>query len=66
MFKVFKLITGQESSLLSGTAPSKAEAVVLAETEVGTYPEHGYNDEHGFFWGRRDGDQKQVRVWIER
>jgi hypothetical protein len=50
MFKVFKLIAGQESTLLSGTVPSKAEAVVLAETEVAAFPTHGYNDEHGFFW----------------
>ena len=65
MFKVFKLVAGEERTLLSGSVPSKAEAVVLAETEVASFQHHGYNDEHGFFWGRNDSDEKQVRVWIE-
>ena len=65
MFKVFKLIAGKERTLLSGSVPSKAEAVVLAETEVASFQHQGYNDEHGFFWGRNDSDEKQVRVWIE-
>jgi hypothetical protein len=51
--------------LFSGSVPSKEEAVVLAEAEVASYQEHGYNDEHGFFWGRNESDEKQVRVWIE-
>jgi hypothetical protein len=65
MFKVFKLATGQERILLSGSVPTKAEAVTLAETEVATYEAHGYNDEHGFFWGHNKSDEKQVRVWVE-
>ena len=63
MFKVFKLVAGQERTLLSGSVPSKAEAVTLAEVEVAMYPHHGYNEEHGFFWG--DDDARHVRVWIE-
>ena len=66
MFKVFKLIAGQERTLLSGSVPSKAEAVTLAETEVAGYQQRGYNDEHGFFWGRSEDDRQHVRVWIER
>jgi len=65
VFKIFKLIAGEERTLLSGSVPSKEEAVVLAEAEVAAYEEHGYNDEHGFFWGRNGSDEKQVRVWIE-
>ena len=65
MFKVFKLVTGQERTLLSGSVPTKVEAVTLAEIEVAAYEDHGYNDEHGFFWGRNNSDEKQVRVWVE-
>lgn len=65
MFKVFKLVTGAKRTLLSGSVPTKAEAVALAEAEAGTYEQHGYNDEHGFFWGRNESDEKQVRVWVE-
>ena len=66
MFKVFKLVAGAERTLLSGGVPTKAEAVALAEAEAGAYEQHGYNDEHGFFWGRDESGEKQVRVWVER
>jgi len=66
MFKVFKLTAGEPHTLLSGGVPSKTEAVALAEAEVGTYQLNGYNPEHGFFWGRNEGDEQHVRVWIER
>jgi len=66
MFKVFKLMIGGEETVLSGSVPSKAEAITLAEAEVASFEHRGYNDEHGFFWGRNDGDQRQVRVWVER
>jgi hypothetical protein len=65
MFKVFKLIAGRERTLLSGSVPSKAEAVAMAEAEVAGFPHHGYNDEHGFFWGRNDSDERHIRVWVE-
>jgi hypothetical protein len=67
MFKVFKLVIGGDQTVLSGSVPSKAEAITLAEAEVAPFEYRGYNDEHGFFWGRNDdNDQKQVRVWVER
>jgi hypothetical protein len=66
MFKIFKLIAGEERTLLSGSVPSKTEAVALAEAEVGPYQLKGYNPEHGFFWGRNETDERHVRVWIER
>lgn len=66
MFKVFKLVIGGDQTVLSGSVPSKAEAINLAEAEIAPFEYRGYNDEHGFFWGRDDDGQKQVRVWVER
>ena len=45
---------------------SRIEAEKYIQTHVAkVYPLHGYNEEHGYWWGRHDGDDQVNRFTVE-